>query len=138
MKWSDIQFSPPRKTLRQFAGLWIAFFGGFALWQWLMRGHPTAAVVFGLLAVTVGPIGLVRPDWLKPIYVAWMVLAFPIGWTVSQVILAVMFYGLFMPIGLMFRLFGRDPLHRTRRPGVETYWAPKLAPTGPGRYFEQF
>ena len=39
-----------------------------------------------------------------------MVLAFPIGWTVSQVILAVMFYGLFTPIGLVFRLIGRDPL----------------------------
>jgi hypothetical protein len=138
MQWSDIQFSPPRKTLRQFAGLWIAFFGGFALWQWLMRSHPTAAAVLALLAVTVGPIGLVRPEWLKPIYVSWMVLAFPIGWTVSLVILGVMFYGLFTPIALVFRLIGRDPLHRTRRPEVQSYWVSKVAPTGPGRYFEQF
>ena len=40
MQWSDIQFSPPRKTLRQFAGLWMAFFGGFALWQWPGAGPP--------------------------------------------------------------------------------------------------
>ena len=33
MQWSDIQFDPPRKTLRQFAGLWLVFFGGLALWQ---------------------------------------------------------------------------------------------------------
>jgi len=138
MQWSDIPFSPPRKTLRQFAGLWIAFFGGFALWEWLMRGHPTAAAIFAVLAVTVGPIGLVRPEWLRPIYVSWMVLAFPIGWTVSQVILAVMFYGLLTPIGLVFRLVGRDALHRTRRPGMETYWTSKVAPTSPGRYFQQF
>ena len=39
-----------------------------------------------------------------------MVLAFPIGWTVSQVMLALMFFGLFTPIGLVFRLIGRDPL----------------------------
>ena len=38
MQWSDIQFNPPRKVLRQFAGLWIAFFGGLALWQWLWCG----------------------------------------------------------------------------------------------------
>ena len=67
-----------------------------------------------------------------------MVLAFPIGWTVSQVMLAVMFFGLFTPIGLVFRLLGRDPLHRTRRPGLESYWAPKPAPADLRRYFKQF
>jgi hypothetical protein len=138
MQWSDIPFHPPRKTLRQFAGLWIAFFGGLALWQWLMRGHPTAAVVLAALALTAGPVGLVRPEWLRPVFVAWMVLAFPIGWTVSQVILALLFYGLFMPLGLVFRLIGRDPLQRGRRPGLETYWTAKAAPTSPRRYFQQF
>ena len=67
-----------------------------------------------------------------------MVLAFPIGWTVSQVMLAVMFFGLFTPIGLVFRLIGRDPLHRTRRPELESYWAPKPTPTDLRRYFKQF
>ena len=51
---------------------------------------------------------------MRLIYVGWMVLAFPIGWTVSQVMLALMFFGLFTPIGLVFRLIGRDPLQRTR------------------------
>ena len=39
MQWSDIQFDPPRKTLRQFAGLWLVFFGGMAIWQALVRGR---------------------------------------------------------------------------------------------------
>ena len=38
MQWSDIPFQPDRKTLRQFAGLWLVFFGGMALWQALVRG----------------------------------------------------------------------------------------------------
>ena len=62
---------------------------------------------------------------MRPIYVGWMVLAFPIGWTVSQAMLALMFYGLFTPIGLLFRLIGRDPLQLSRRSGLETYWTPK-------------
>ena len=33
MRWSDIQFDPPRKVLRQFAGLCLVFFGGWALWE---------------------------------------------------------------------------------------------------------
>ena len=44
MHWSDIQFDPPRKTLRQFAGLWLVFFGGMALWQGLVRGHAGSAL----------------------------------------------------------------------------------------------
>jgi hypothetical protein len=138
MQWSDIQFKPPRKTLRQFAVLWIAFFGGFALWQYFMRGNPALAAVFAVLALVIGPLGLVRPHWMQPVYVSWMVLAFPIGWTISHLILAVMFYALFAPIGLFFRLIGRDRLHRALRPETETYWVPKPTPTNLRRYFQQF
>ena len=138
MQWSDIPFHPSRATLRQFAGLWLVFFGGLALWQGLVRGQTGLATLCAVLALTIGPLGLIRPGWIRPIYVGWMILAFPIGWTVSQVMLALMFYGLFTPIGLLFRLLGRDPLHRARRPGVESYWTPKPAPAGPKSYFRQF
>ena len=138
MHWSDIPFDPPRNTLRQFAVLWLIFFGGMALWQGLARSHVGQALIFGLLAVTIGPLGWIRPDWMRWVYVGWMVLAFPIGWTVSQVMLVVMFFGLFTPIGLIFRLIGRDPLHRARSPERNSYWSPKPAPADLRRYFKQF
>jgi hypothetical protein len=138
MQWSDIQFRPPAKTLRQFAGLWLAAFGCLAAWEGLVRGHSTLAAIFAAAALTIGPLGLLQPQAVRPIYVGWMVLAFPIGWTISQAILALLFYGLFTPIGLFFRLVGRDPLHRARRPGLETYWTPKATPVDPRRYFKQF
>jgi Saxitoxin biosynthesis operon protein SxtJ len=103
-----------------------------------VRGHAGLASILALLALTIGPLGLTRPEWMRWIYVGWMVLAFPIGWMVSQVMLAVMFYGLFVPIGLIFRLLGRDPLHRARRPELKSYWAPKPAPADLHRYFKQF
>jgi hypothetical protein len=138
MQWSDIQFAPTTKTLRQFAALWLVFFGGLGLWEALGRGQFGLGAGLGVVAVVGGLLGLLRPDFLRPIHVAWMVLAFPIGWTISLVILAVMYYGLFTPIGLIFRLIGRDALQRTRRFGVETYWAIKPTPTDPRRYFKQF
>jgi Saxitoxin biosynthesis operon protein SxtJ len=138
MRWTDIQFDPPRATLRQFGGLWLAFFGGLALWEAFGRGRPGWAAILGLLAVTIGPMGLTRPEWIRFIYVGWMVVAFPIGWTISQIMLALMFFGLFTPIGLVFRLIGRDPLDRRRRPGSNSYWAPKLASADVRRYFKQF
>jgi hypothetical protein len=138
MQWSDIQFRPPGKMLRQFAGLWLVCFGGLAAWEGFARGHSTLAAGLAGLALVVGTLGLIWPQFVRPIYVAWMVLAFPIGWTVSQLILALMFYGLFTPIGLVFRLIGRDPLHRARRRGLETYWTPKPTPADLRRYFQQF
>jgi hypothetical protein len=138
MQWSDIPFHPDRKTLRQFAGLWLVVFGGMALWQALVRGRPSLGLSIGALALVVGVAGLTRPEWVRLIFVGWIVLAFPIGWTVSQVILLLMFYGLFTPIGLVFRLIGRDALQRARRPGVESYWTPKPAPADVKRYFKQF
>jgi hypothetical protein len=138
MRRADIQFRPSSTLLRQFAGLWLVCFLGLGLWEGLARGHGTRATVLALLALSVGTAGLIWPQRIRPIYVAWMVLAFPIGWTVSQIIVALLFYGLFTPIGLVFRLMGRDPLHRARRPGIESYWAPKLTPADPRRYFKQF
>ena len=138
MRWSDIQFDPPRKMLRQFAGLWLLFFGAMALWEILGRGRTGFGAILAVLAVTIGPLGLIRPEWVRFIYVGWMILAFPIGWTVSQVILAAMFFGLFAPIGLIFRLLGRDALQRAHRPELESYWQPKAASTDLRRYFKQF
>lgn len=138
MRWSDIQFDPPRKVLRQFAGLWVLFFGGLALWEVFGRDRTILGGLFALLAVTIGPVGLIRPSWIRFIYVGWMILAFPIGWAVSQIILLAMFFGLFTPIGLISRLLGRDLLHRARRTELESYWEPKPVPTDLRRYFKQF
>lgn len=92
----------------------------------------------GGAGITVGPLGIIRPQLVRPVYVAWMVLAFPIGWTVSQVILGVMFYGVFTPIALIFRMIGRDPFQRARQPGLASYWTAKATPVDPRRYFKQF
>ena len=138
MRWSDIPFDPPPKTLRQFAGLWLVFFGGWAAHQSLVRGHTAVGFVLGVAALAIGLLGLIRPTAIRPIFVAWMVLAFPIGWTVSFLLLTLIFFGLFAPIALVFRLSGRDPLARTRRPDAQTYWIPKPAPTSLRSYFRQF
>lgn len=138
MHWSDIPFNPSRTTLRQFAGLCLVFFTGLALWQALARGRTGVGLVLAAVALSIGPLGLIRPEWVRPIYVGWMLVTFPIGWTISQVVLAVIFFGLLAPVGVGFRLSGRDPLGRARRSGQETYWVPKPSPVDLRRYFQQF
>ena len=138
MRWSDIPFSPPPRMLRQFAALWLAFFGGMAAWQGLVRGRVGVALTIGALAVVVGGVGLARPRLIRPIFVGWMVLAFPIGWAVSLLLLGLVYYGLFLPISLVFRLVGRDALRLRPRPGAATYWTPRPEVVDVRRYFRQF
>jgi len=137
MRWSDIPRDPPARLLRQFAGLWLAFFLGLATWQGLVRGRSTLALC-AVLAASVGGLGLARPRALRPLFVGWMMLAFPIGLLVSHVALAVMFYGLVTPLALVFRLAGRDPLALKWSRDARSYWQPKPEPTDVRRYFKQF
>jgi hypothetical protein len=125
-------------TLRQFAGLWLLAFAGLACWQGFARGHAAAAAVLAALAVAVGVPGLVWPRAVRPVFVGGMVLAFPVGWAVAQVTMAFLFYGLLTPLGLVFALAGRDALGLRRRPGRETYWAPKPAAADVGRYYRPY
>jgi hypothetical protein len=136
MQWSDIQFNPSEKTLRQFAGLFLIVFSLLALVEVQFRHRPQLAVVYGALAVAIGPLGLLRPRIMRPIWVGWSVLAFPIGWVVSTVFLAVLYYAVFTPIGMVFRLTGRDTL-ALRRSDARTYWRTRPAARDKRAYFRQ-
>jgi len=129
MRFSDLPLNPSARTLRQFAGLWILFFGGLACWH--------TSIVWALVAL-LGMPGLVWPAVLRPIFVGWMVLVFPIGWVMSRVLLGVLFYGLFTPLAIAFRLGGRDTLRRRARPEGDSYWVPKPSVSEVSRYFRQF
>ena len=88
---------------------------------------------------SIGGVGLVAPAAIKPVYMAWMVVAFPIGWTVSKVVLAAMLYLVFTPLALVFRLMGRDALDmRLRRPAGESYWKAKPSARSGDEYLRQF
>src|SRR5437763_1134142 len=125
MHWSDINFAPSTKTLRQFALLWLVFFLGFACWQAFVQENWWLAGALGAAALAIGPLGLIRPQAIRLIFVGWMVLAFPLGWVVSRVLLAVLYYGLFTPVATLFRLIGRDALVRRKPAHATSYWVAK-------------
>jgi Saxitoxin biosynthesis operon protein SxtJ len=137
MQWADIPRNPTIRTLRQFAALLAAVFGWMALWQWYRHGNGVAAAVC-LVVSLVGVWGCWRPADLRPIFVGWMVLVFPIGWTVSLLALTVLFFGVFTPIGLAFRLAGRDFLRLNKDPAAESYWEPMAVNLDPKSYLNQF
>jgi 4-hydroxybenzoate polyprenyltransferase len=124
------------RMVRQFAGLWLLFFGLLAFSYGYLRHQTSTGVGLAALAITVGISGLLRPAAIRPVFRGAMLVATPIGWIVSNVILAVLFFGLFTPFALFFRLVGRDALQR-RRDNRETHWVPKATPADMRRYFRQ-
>ncbi len=138
MQWTDISFDPPRRTLRQFAGLALIVFGGLAGWNYFAKGQVVSSAVLAVLAVAIGLPGLARPRLVRPVYVGAMILAFPIGWVVSRLLLAILFYGVVTPMGLVLRLGGRDPLRLARPAARTTYWMAKPEPADLRSYFRQF
>lgn len=136
MQWSDIPRNPTPRMLRQFAALWILVFGSLALWQWY-QGQPSTARWTALVSA-VGILGVAWPRLARPVFVGWMILAFPIGWVVSRVLLGLVFFGLFTPMAAVFRLMGRDELLLRRRRDGSSYWRPKAQAADRGQYFRQY
>ena len=136
MHWSNITAAPPQKMLRQFAGLFLLFCVGLAGWRVWNGQTGVWASVLAFVGVGVGVCGLVRPSAVRWIYAGWMVAAFPIGWTISWLALAAMFYGVFAPVALVFRLMKRDALNLRRR-NARSYWTAKTLPSSVASYFRQ-
>jgi hypothetical protein len=137
MTWSDLPLKPSPRVLRQFAAAWLLFFLAMAAYQGLRLGHPTAARWLGVIALT-GLVGLWKPPWIRWLFVAATVAAFPIGWLVTQTALALMFFLMLAPLALVFRWRGRDELRLRPRPGQTGYWVERGTPPEPGRYLKQY
>lgn len=123
---------PASKELRTFA---LVVAGGFlvvgALSFYRTRFQPThvTAWVCWILTALIAIAGLVAPSRLDPIFRVWVKVGHVLGWINTRIILAVTFYGLWLPFGIVSRLAGRDPLQLGRR--RHTYWVPKKPPVEP-------
>lgn len=129
--------NPSPRTLRQF-GLVCLAVGGVVSAMRIARGQATAATwIVAALAVIAGILGILSPPALRWPFVAWMYIAFPIGWLVSHALLAIIFFGMVTPIAIVFRAMGRDRLRlRIADPG--SLWRQRSETPEMGHYFRQF
>ena len=104
---------------------------------WLYRGKfvyagPVSLSLGGLLIIC----GLLLPRVLVFPNKAWMSLAEVLAFVNTRIILAVLFFLLFTPIGLVKRLLGWDPLNR-REGRRDSYWRPYSVRQRDSRHYEK-
>jgi hypothetical protein len=137
MQWTDVIRTRETKELRQFASLCLAVGLALVLWRLWRGSSQWMAYAPGGLFLTIGLLGVAAPRAIEWFYRAWMVAVFPIGWTISRVIVGLMFFGVFTPVALLFRWIGRDAL-RVRRSRTASFWVAKPPPRDAGSYLRQF
>jgi hypothetical protein len=109
-----------KRQLRSFGLTVGGVFAGIGLWPYAFGdGVPRiwALVPAALLAAP----ALLFPGILQPAFRAWMFIGRILGWINTRIILGALFYTLFSAFGCLLRLLGKDPMHRTLDPGIETY-----------------
>jgi hypothetical protein len=99
------------------------FTGVFALGAFF---YPWVLALAALTAL----VTLVRTHWLAPFNQAWMKLAEVLHRVVSPVVLGVIFFGVFTPVALVMRAFGRDAMARRFDARLPSYWI-RRDPPGP-------
>ncbi len=102
----------------------IFFVIGLFLW------HKKAAVVFWPLALSATFLcsGLFMPKSLNALNLLWLKFGLLLHRLTSPIILAVMFYLLITPMGILMRVFGRCPIDKNFNVQLNSYWIVRNPP----------
>lgn len=113
---------------RSFGLVFAVAFTAFALWP-LLHGDSLRVWAMGVAGAFL-LVALVVPSILGPLNRVWTWVGSVLHRVVSPIVLAVLFYGVILPTGLIMRLFGKRTIPREPDPARVTYWAPR-DPPGP-------
>jgi hypothetical protein len=101
--------------------------------------HRPAWKVLAVLAVLTFILAWLWSRALKPVFVAFSYLGSWMGWVMTRLILSILFYLVFTPIGMLSRLFGKRFLNLRLNNQVSTYWVSRQDESNvKARYENQF
>ena len=121
------------KQIRKFGMVALIFFGCLCtLGIW--KDKPLATYLFGFLSV-LGLGFILAPTTLRPVYAAWLRIAHIMGRTITFLALALAYYLVITPTGLIKRLFGGTPLAVKLDKKTSSYWVTRSEPSQPKERF---
>ena len=118
---------PTRLTVAQGRRFGLTVGGAFAVLAAITwwRGHPWLMNGFGTLGGLLILAGLIVPTYLGPVERAWMALAHAISRVTTPIVMAVMYFVVLTPVGLLRRsVAGNSLMHAETATG---FWKPRPA-----------
>jgi hypothetical protein len=86
-------------------------------WEWWLG----VGLVFALFA-------MVWPAGLAPFNRLWLKLGLVLYKVVNPAVMTILFFSTIVPIGVLLRLRGKDPLRLQPRPELASYWVERTPP----------
>ncbi len=126
--------SPKERQFGVSVGLVLLAAAGYVAWR---GGGPVAAgvpaVIGGLLVVlgAVAPRALVHPNR------AWMAFAEALSFVSVRIVLGLLFFLVFTPLGAWRRWRGWDPLNRRAPAGRSSFWHPYSPRQADTKHYER-
>ncbi len=119
---------PGINDLRVFGLIWTAICFGIGFYP-AIEGNslPALPIALGFLLLICA---LYLPGLLKLPFIIWVRLGEIIGAVVSRIILAIVFFFVVTPIGLILKIAGKDPLRMRYYKNISTYWIARLEQPG--------
>lgn len=135
----NINLKPNKKDLRLFGRAALIASILITILLFLIKGLALkwCAVIVGV-GVAICFCSIISIRLTRWIYLGLTWLTFPIGLIISFILLAIIYYCLLTPLGLIFRLIGRDSLQRKFDKSAKSYWIPHRPCDNTERYFRQF
>lgn len=138
-----LQLKPEPRVLRQFAFLAVVGLPLLAILVLRLCGafawtHPAllVAAAAGVLQLVLFLAGITAIT--RAVFVAIMVVAAPLGFVISHVLIAAVFYLVLTPIALVFRMTGRDVLGKRLDRTATTYWNERRTARPATSYFKLY
>ena len=139
----DIDTSDPKEQ-RNFGLVMAAAIVVLGLIRWGLHwrgadGMPTPPYYYVGVSGVLIVLGLLVPRALQPFFVVWIQIATVLNWLVTHVVLSICFFFTVVPIGILIRLFGSDPMNRALDKDAVSYWQDaENQSVDPERYTKQF
>ena len=134
MRLVEINWSPTDRQLRQF-GIICLF--ALPLVGWLWGGSLMVVACLAAVGLVLATVGVAFPTAVKPVFLALTILVIPLGMFLGEVAMLLIFFGVFLPIGFIFRLAKRDALQLKVDQTAESYWQDKKQPSSAASYYRQ-
>jgi multisubunit Na+/H+ antiporter MnhG subunit len=109
----------PERAFGLSVGTVLVLIAAFAVW----RERFLAAEILGAVGAVLIVLGYLKPAWLYWPSKAWWRMALALGYVNARVILTVAFGVLLVPMSMVWRMIGKDPMARRRAnwPGWTAY-----------------